>query len=178
MGEIVATDFFTVPTVRLGVLFVYIVLEHQRRRVLHFGVTEHPTAEWIAQQVTDAFSERDAPRYVVHDHDTSYGNEFRSRIQSLVMNEVITAARSPWQNAFVERLIGSIRRECLDHVVVLNKRHLRRLLRSYFSYYHRSRTHLALAKDAPESRAVMSQGTIISIPQVGGLHRRYERRLA
>jgi transposase InsO family protein len=178
IGEIVATDFFTVPTVRLRVLFVYIVLEHQRRRVLHFGVTEHPTAQWIGQQVTEAFSERDAPRYLLHDRDACYGNVFRSRIQSLGINEVITAARSPWQNAFVERLIGSIRREFLDHVVVLNERHLRRLLRSYFSYYQRSRTHLALAKDAPESRAVMSQGTIISIPQVGGLHHRYERRAA
>jgi len=130
MGQIVATDFFPVPTVRLGVLFVYIVLEHQRRRALHFGVTEHPTAEWTAQQVTEAFSESDAPRYVLHDRDGSYGNEFRSRTQSFGMNEVITAARSPCQNAFVERLIGSIRRERLDHVVVLNKRH--------------PRTHLAL----------------------------------
>ena len=175
---IVATDFFTVPTVSLGVLFVFIVLEHQRRKVLHFGVTEHPTARWVAQQIAEAFAERDAPRYLVRDHDASYGDEFRRRIQSLGIQEVITAARSPWQNAFAERLIGSIRRECLDHVVVLNERHLRRLLRSYFSYYHRSRTHLALAKDAPESRAVLSQGTIISIPQVGGLPRRYERRVA
>jgi putative transposase len=157
---------------------VYIVLEHRRRKVLHFGVTEHPTSEWIAQQLTEAFSERDAPRYLLHDHDSSYGNVFRDRIQSLGIEEVVTAARSPWQNAFVERLIGSIRRECLDHVVVLNKRHLRRLLRSYFGYYHRSRTHLALAKDAPEKRAVMSQGAVISIPQVGGLHHRYERRAA
>jgi transposase InsO family protein len=142
IGEIVATDFFTVPTVRLRVLFVFIVLKHRRRNVLHFRVTEHPTAEWIAQQVTEAFSERDAARYLLRDRDASYGNAFRDRIQSLGINEVVTAARSPWQNAFVERLIGSIRRECLDHVVVLNKRHLRRVLRSYLNYYHRSRTHL------------------------------------
>jgi len=178
IAGIVATDFFTVPTVRLRVLFVFIVLEHQRRKVLHFGVTEHPTAEWVAQQIAEAFAERDAPRYLIRDRDASYGDEFRRRIQSLGIKEVITAARSPWQNAFAERLIGSIRRECLDHVVVLNKRHVRKLLKSYFSYYHQSRTHLGLAKDAPESRTVMSQGTIISIPQVGGLHRRYERRAA
>jgi transposase InsO family protein len=113
----VATDFFTVPKVRLRVLFVFIVLEHWRRNVLHFGVTEYPTAEWIAQQLTEAFSEREAARYLLRDRDASYGNAFRDRIQSLGINEVVTAARSPWQNAFVERLIGSIRRECLDHVV-------------------------------------------------------------
>ena len=128
--------------------------------------------------MTEAFSEWDAPRYLIRDRDASYGDEFRRRIKSLGMTEVLTAPRSPWQNAFAERLIGSIRRECLDHVVVLNKRHLRRLLNSYLSYYQRTRTHLALAKDAPESRAIMSQGKIIAIPQVGGLHRRYERRVA
>ena len=110
--------------------------------------------------------------------DATYGHEFRRRIQSLGMKEVISAPRSPWQNAFAERMIGSIRRECLDHVVVLSQRHLRKLLKSYFTYYHRSRTHLALAKDAPESRAIMSRGEIVAIPQVGGLHRRYERRAA
>jgi Integrase core domain len=107
-----------------------------------------------------------------------YCQEFRRRIESLGMKEVISAPQSPWQNAFAERLIGSIRRECLDHVVVLSQRHLRKLLKSYFTYYHRSRTHLALAKDAPESRAIMSRGEIVAIPQVGGLHRRYERRAA
>lgn len=152
IGEIVAADFFTVPTVRMRVLFVFLVLGHRRRKVLHFAVTEHPTAEWAG-----------------------YGDEFRNRIRSLGMKEVITAARSPWQNAFVERVIGSIRRECLDHAVVLNQRHLTRLLRKYFDYYHRYRTHLSLDKDAPEPRAVMKQGTIIAIPQVGGLHHRYER---
>jgi putative transposase len=132
-------------------------LEHQRRKVLHFGVTEHPSAEWAAQQVVEAFTERDAKPYLIRERDAIYGNEFRRRIQSLGINEIITAPRSPWQNAFAERLIGSIRRECLDHVVVLN---------------------LALEKDAPESRAIMRQGAIIAVPQVGGLHRRYERRAA
>jgi len=113
--------------------------------------------------------------YLIRDRDSIYGREFRGRLQSLGINEVVTAPRSPWQNAFVERLIGSIRRECLNHVVVLSQRHLRRLLKSYFGYYHRSRTHLALAKDAPEPRAVMRRGQIVAIPQVGGLHHRYER---
>ena len=178
IGEIVATDFLTVPTVGLRVLFVFLVLEHRRRKVLHLGVTEHPTSEWVAQQMVEAFAERDAPRYLIRDRDASYGTEFRRRIQLLGMKEVMTAPRSPWQNAFVERLIGSIRRDCLDHVVVLNKRHLRRLLKSYLTYYHRSRTHLGLRKDAPETRAVLRQGRILAIPQVGGLLRRYERRAA
>jgi putative transposase len=127
LGEIVAIDFFTVPTIGLRVLFVFVVIEHERRRVLHFGVTEHPTAEWTAQQMAEAFSERDAKRYLIRDRDAIYGDAFRGRIHSLSMKEIVTAARSPWQNAFAERLIGSIRRECLDHVVVLNRRHLRRL---------------------------------------------------
>ncbi len=178
IGEMVAIDFFTVPTIRLRVLFVFLVIEHQRRRVLHFGVTEQPTSEWTAQQMAEAFSERDAKRYVIRDRDAIYGDAFGRRIDSLAMKEVVTAARSPWQNAFAERLIGSIRRECLDHVVVLSRRHLRRLLKAYFAYYHCSRTHLALAKDAPEGRAIMPKGEIVAIPQVGGLHHRYERRAA
>ncbi|MGA7683834.1 MAG: integrase core domain-containing protein [Terriglobales bacterium] len=178
VGEIVAVDFFTVPTIRLRVLFVFLVMEHHRRRVLHFGVTEHPTSDWTAQQMAEAFPERDAKRYLLRDRDSIYGNEFRRRIDSLAMTEVITAPRSPWQNAFAERLIGSIRRECLDHVVVLNRRHLCRVLKSYFAYYHGSRTHLALAKDAPDKRAVMPRGEIIAISEVGGLHHRYERRAA
>jgi transposase InsO family protein len=178
LGEIVAVDFFTVPTIRFRVLFVFLVIEHERRRVLHFGVTEHPTAEWTAQQMAEAFSERDAKRYLIRDRDSIYGDEFRRRVHSLAMKEVVTAPRSPWQNAFAERLIGSVRRECLDHVVVLNPRHLRRLLKSYFAYYHYSRTHLGLAKDAPDRRAVMPKGEIIAIPEVGGLHHRYERRAA
>jgi putative transposase len=178
IGEIAAIDFFTVPTIRLRVLFVFLVIEHQRRKVLHFGVTEHPTAEWAAQQIVEAFSERDAKHYLLRDRDSIYGDKFRCRVRSLGMKEVITAPRSPWQNAFVERLIGSIRRECLDHVVVLSQRHLHHLLKNYLTYYHRSRTHLALAKDAPEPRAIMRQGEIIAIPQVGGLHHRYERRAA
>ena len=178
VSEIVSVDFFTVPTIRFRVLFVFLVIEHQRRRVLHFGVTEHPTAQWAAQQIVEAFPECDAKRYLLRDRDSIYGQEFRNRVQSLGIKEIVTSPQSPWQNAYVERLVGSIRRECLDHVVVLSQRHLRRLLDSYFAYYHRSRTHLALAKDAPLPRAVMRRGPIIVIPQVGGLHHRYERRAA
>ena len=178
LNEIVAIDFFTVPTIRLRVLYVFLVIEHQRRRVLHFGVTEHPTAEWSGQQMIEAFSDREAKRYLIRDRDSIYGREFRNRVQSLGLKEVICAPRSPWQNAYVERLIGSIRRECLEHVVILSQRHLRRLLRSYVAYYHRSRTHLALAKDAPEPRAILRRGNIVAIPQAGGLHHRYERRAA
>ncbi len=175
LGEIVATDFFVVPTMKMRVLYVFLVLAHERRKVLHFAVTEHPTSEWTGQQMVEAFADRDVAHYLIRDRDASYGPEFRRRIRSLGIKEAITAARSPWQNAFAERLSGSIRRDCLDHVVVLNQRHLTRLLKKYFVYYHRSRTHLALAKDTPEPRAVMKRGTIITIPQVGGLHHRYER---
>ena len=178
IGEIVSVDFFTVPTATLRVLYVFFILEHKRRKVLHFGVTDHPTAEWAVQQFVEAFADRDAPRYLIRNRDGIYGIEFRSRVQSLGIKEVMTAPQSPWQNGFVERLIGSIRRECLDHFVLLSQRHLRKILTSYFVYYHESRTHLALAKDAPESRVIMRQGKIVAIPQVGGLHRRYERRAA
>lgn len=178
LSEVIATDFFTLPTIRLRVLFVFLVMEHHRRRVLHFGVTEHPTAEWAGQQVIYAFPERAAIKYLIRDRDSIYGHEFRRRIQSLSIKEVVCAARSPWQNAYAERLIGSIRRECQDHMVVLSERHLRRVLKSYFSYYHRSRTHRALAKDAPELREIQNRGEIVAIPQIGGLHHRYERRAA
>lgn len=126
----------------------------------------------------EAFAEGYSKRFLIRDRDSIYGAEFRTRVQALGIKEVITVPRSPWQNAFAERLIGSIRRECLDHVVILSRRHLGRLLKSYLTYYHRSRTHLSLAKDAPEPRAIMRRGEIIAIPQVGGLHHRYERRAA
>jgi transposase InsO family protein len=178
IGEILAMDFFTVPTARLRVLFVLVVLEHKRRKVLHFNITEHPTAEWAAQQIVETLAEADTPRYLLRDRDGVYGPAFRRRVQSLGIEEVLTAARSPWQNAYAERLIGSIRRECLNHFVVLSARHLKRILRKYFDYYNRSRTHLALAKDSPTTRSVMPHGEILAIPQVGGLHHRYERRVA
>ena len=176
----VSIDFFTVPTVTMRVLFVFIVLEHRSREVLHFNVTEHPTAAWTAQQIVEAFADRDAPRYLIRDRDSVYGNEVRLRIASLHIEELLTAPQSPWQNPYVERLIGSIRRECLDHVIVINEAHLRRILTTYRRYYHRSRTHLGLEKDTPDHRPVspISAGPIVAIPEVGGLHHRYERRAA
>ena len=139
-------DFFTVPTAGLRVLFVLVVLAHHRRRVVHFNVTEHPTAHWTAQQIVDAFPDDSAPAYLLRDRDRVYGKQFRRRVKGMGIEEVVTAPRSPWQNPFAERLIGSIRRECLDHVIVLSERHLRRVLTGYFAYYHRARTHLSLAQ--------------------------------
>jgi len=175
IGQMVSIDFFTVPTVTMRVLFVFLVLEHRRRQVLHFNVTEHPTADWTSQQIVEAFADRDAPRYLIRDRDSIYGSEVRLRIASLGIEEVLTAPRSPWQNPYVERLIGSIRRDCLNHFVILNARHLKRILASYFVYYHGSRTHLGLDKQCPIPRQVSSNGRIIAIPQLGGLHHRYER---
>jgi putative transposase len=140
--DLVSMDFFTVPTARLRVLFVLVVLAHHRRRVLHFNVTEHPTADWTAQQIVNTFPDDTAPSYLLRDRDTIYGDSFRHRVKAMQIQEVLTAARSPWQNPFGERLIGSIRRECLDHVLVLSERHRRRILTRYFAYYHHSRTPL------------------------------------
>jgi putative transposase len=178
--DLVSIDFFTVPTTHWRVLFALVVLAHHRRRVLHFNVTEHPTAEWTAQQVVDAFPDDTAPSYLLRDRDRVYGYPFQQRVKGMRIREVLTAPDSPWQNPFAERLIGSIRRECLDHVLVLNERHLRRILTRYFAYYHHARTHLALDKDAPKGRAIEppALGTITSIPEVGGLHHRYGRRAA
>ena len=175
LGQIVSVDFFTVPTIRLRVLFVFLVIEHRRREVLHFNVTDHPTSAWVAQQIVEAFADREAPRYLIRDRDGVYGNEVRRRLESLGIAEVLTAPQSPWQNAYVERLIGSIRRECLNHFIVLNARHLKRTLAAYFRYYHRSRPHLALDKQCPIERQIMKHGVIVEIPELGGLHHRYER---
>src|SRR5713226_4167725 len=178
--EVVAIDFFTVPTTQLRVLFVLVVLAHHRRRVLHFNVTEHPTAAWTAQQIVDIFPDDSAPSYLLRDRDKVYGDSFRRRVKGMRIREVLTAAQRPWQNPFVERLIGSVRRECLDHVLVLSERHLRRVLTRYFAYYHRTRSHLALEKDAPDMRPVQRSevGAIVATPEVGGLHYRYARQAA
>jgi putative transposase len=178
--DLVSTDFFTVPTAYLRVLFVFVVLAHHRRRVLHFNVTEHPTAAWTAQQFVEAFPDDTTPAYLLRDRDTIYGLAFRQRVEGMRILEVRTAAHSPWQNPFVERLIGSVRRECLDHVLILNERHLRRILASYFRYHHRARTHLSLEKDTPDGRPTErpERGPIRQIPEVGGLHHRYVRRAA
>jgi putative transposase len=178
--DLVSIDFFTVATVRLRVLFVLVVLAHHRRRVVHFNVTEHPTAAWTGQQIVDAFPDESAPAYLLRDRDRVYGQQFRHRVKGLGIDEVLTAPQSPWQNPFAERLIGSIRRECLDHVLVLGERHLRRILAHYFRHYHQTRTHLALDKDAPDPRPIElpSTGNILQLREVGGLHHRYIRQAA
>jgi len=178
--DIVAIDFFVVPTMRNQILFVFLVLAHERRRILHFNVTSNPTAAWTAQQVVEAFPWELSSKYLLRDRDKIYGDAFKMRVRDMGFEEVLIAPRSSWQNPFVERLIGSIRKECLDHVIVLNERHLRRVVSKYLDYYHHSRTHLALDMDCPEHREVqeVSRGRVIEIPEVGGLHHRYERRAA
>ncbi|MFZ5862795.1 MAG: integrase core domain-containing protein [Nitrospirota bacterium] len=178
--DLVAIDFFTVSTIRNTVLFVLLVLAHDRRRVVHFNVTEHPTAQWSAQQIVEAFPWDTAPKYLRRDRDMVYGAVFRRRVASLGIEEILTAPRSPWQNRFVERPIGSVRRECLDHVIVLSERHLQRVLTRYFRYYHDWRTHRALAMDTPIPRRVPppASGRVIETADVGGLHHHYKRLAA
>ena len=175
--EIVAIDFFVVPTVRFRLLYCFIVLRHDRRRVVHFNVTAHPTARWTAQQIIEAFPYDEAPRFLIRDRDGIYGHDFRERVKHLGIEEVIIAPRSPWQNPFAERVIGSIRRDCLEHVIVFSEAHLIRILRGYFAYYHESRTHLSLDRNAPVPGEVEppGRGEVISILIVGGLHHRYTR---
>jgi transposase InsO family protein len=178
--QLVSIDFFTVPTIRFQVLYVFLVLAHDRRRILHFNVTAHPTAEWAGQQLREAFPFDQLPRYLLRDRDSIFGDDFREQVRDMGICEVLSAPRAPWQRAYVERVIGSVRRECLDHVIVFHENSLRRTLHSYFDYYHRSRTHLSLRKDSPEPRAIQlpEMGSIVAVPQVGGLHHRYERRAA
>jgi transposase InsO family protein len=180
VGSLASIDFFTVPTATFRILYVFFVLKHDRRRVLHFNITEFPSAAWTAQQIVEAFPEDSAPGYMIRDRDGIYGDQFRHRVRGLGIEDVLTAPQSPWQNPYAERLVGSIRRECLDHVIVLDDRHLHRVLRAYFSYYLRSRTHLSLGRDAPVPRAVQppSLGRVVELPEVGGLHHRYERLAA
>jgi hypothetical protein len=168
LGQMVSVDFFTVPTISLRILFVFVVLEHRRRQLLHFGVTEHPTAFWTAQQIVEAFAERDAPWYLIRDRDGVYGETVHHRLAWLGIEEVLTAPRTPWQNPYAEQLIGSIRRDCLDHFIILNARHLKRTLASYFRYYHESRTYLRIGKQCPFPRQVSSVGQMVAIPQLGG----------
>jgi putative transposase len=179
LGQIAAADFFVVPTATCRLLFVLVILAHERRRVVHVAITDHPTAAWTAQQLREAFPWNDAPRYLLRDRDSAF-HAWATTATAMDIREIVTAPHSPWQNAYAERLIGSIRRECLDHVIVWSTRGLQRILNAYVAYYHRSRTHLSLDKDSPVPRktAAASEGRVVSIPQVGGLHHRYERRAA
>lgn len=180
MHELVSIDFFVVPTVRFEVIYVFVVLHLERRQVLHFNVTKHPTSQWTIQQLREAFAWGENPRYLMRDRDAIYGPFFRQRVKSMGIEEVVTAPRSPWQNPYIERFFGSIRRDCLDHVIVLNEKHLKCTLLRYFSYYHSSRTHLGLDMDCPEPRKVQTPelGEVVAFPEVGGLHHRYERQAA
>ena len=180
LPEIAAIDMFVVATATCRLLYALIVLNLDRRQVVHFEVTQNPTQDWLSHQMTEAFPWDTAPRYLLRDRDKSYGLAFRHRLRAMGITEIITAPRSPWQNPYAERLIGSIRRECLDHMIILNERHLCRVLSSYFQYHHDTRTHLSLGKDCPRPRFVQpgSAGKIITFPQVSGLHHRYERRAA
>jgi len=157
-----------------------VVLAHDRPEVVYFNVTEHATAQWVGQQMVEAFPWDTAPRYLLRDRDAIYGERFRRRVRSLLIKEVITAPRSPWQNPYVERIIGSIRRDCLDHIIVFNEGNLKRILTRYFEYYHRWRTHLGLEMDTPHGRDVHTsdQGKVVEVPDLGGLHHHYVRLAA
>jgi putative transposase len=174
-----AADFFVVPTATCRLLFVLVIMAHERRRVVHVAVTAHPTAAWTAQQLREAFPGDEVPRYLIRDRDDAFAGIGPTAI-GMGIHEMLTAPRSPWQNAYAERVIGSIRRECLDHVIVVNELGLSRILKQYLAYYHQSRTHLSLAKDSPKPRAIARPtiGPGVAIPQVGGLHHRYDRRAA
>jgi transposase InsO family protein len=172
---IAAMDLFVVPTISFRLLYGLLIMGHGRRQILWFGVTAHPTAEWIANQLTQACGWEQIPRYLVRDRDGAYGEIFMRRVRSIGIRDRPTSPRSPWQNAYAERLIGSIRRECTDHIVAFGERHLRHVLLSYMSYYNSTRTHLSLNKDAPMSRADETAGRIICHPILGGLHHHYVR---
>ena len=178
VGQVVAADFFMVPTVTYRLLFVLVVLAHDRRHRVLVAVTDRPTSAWTAQQLRNAFPHDETPSYVLHDRDSVFVGA-ASTLAAMQIQSVVTAPRSPWQNAYVERFIGSIRRECLDHVMVLNASGLQRVIAAYVAYYTRSRTHLSLGKDSPAPRPVMpAPGHIVAVPEVNGLHHRYDRAAA
>lgn len=173
---IAAMDFFTVPTITFGLLYCFFVINHDRRRILHFNVTRHPTSRWIVQQLRESFPYESAPKYLIFDRDAKYGLEVPAAVRFMKITRIQTSFRSPWQNGVAERWVGSCRRELLDHVIALNERHLKRLLSDYVRYYHEDRTHLGLDKGTPNYRPCSaSVGSVISCPRLGGLHHRYDR---
>ncbi len=172
---IAAIDLFVVPTIGFRLVFGLVILNHDRRKIVHVAATYHPKSEWIARQIVDAFPWETAPRYLLRDRDGAYGKIFRKRLYAMGIRDRPVASRSPWQNAYVERVIGSIRRELLDHVIVMGEAHLRRLLRDYADYYNEYRTHLGLDKDTPLGRPVHDRGRITAVRKLGGLHHAYLR---
>jgi hypothetical protein len=172
MEGIASIDLFVVPTITFQQLFAFLVLGHKRRQLLWFAVTRNPTAEWLARQITEAFPWDAAPKYLIRDNDRAFGAVFKARVRAMGIRDRPTSFRSPWQNGLVERLIGSARRECTDHVIVFNEEHLRRILSKYASYYNEVRTHLSFGKDAPCTRPIERFGNIIAQPILGGLHHR------
>jgi transposase InsO family protein len=172
---IASMDLFVVPTISFRLLYGFLILRHSRREILWLGVTAHPSAQWFARQLSEAYGWQQAPQYIVRDRDCVYGDVFIRRLRAMGIRDRPIAPRSPWQNGYAERLIGSIRRDCLDHVVVFGERHLRHLLGSYQRYYNDARTHLSLNKDAPASRAVQAVGRVVANPHFGGLHHQYVR---
>ena len=177
LKEMVSVDFFDVHTLTYSLLYVFVILSHDRRKIIHFNITKHPTDSWAAQQLIEAFAWKSPPRFLIRDRDSKFGQKFKARLRHLEIHDIQTAYRSPWQNGYVERVIGSIKRECLNHVIIMNETHLNNIMKSYIDYYHNSRTHLGLNKDSPIHRKVCpdEDGMIQSIPQVGGLHHRYKR---
>jgi transposase InsO family protein len=172
---IASMDLFLVPTISFRLLYGLLILQHNRRKLLWLAVTAHPSAEWLARQLTEAYGWQQAPRYIIRDRDRIYGGVFTRRVRAMGIRDRPIAPHSPWQNGCAERLIGSIRRDCLDHVVVFGERHLRSLLKSYQKYYNEARTHLSLQKDAPIPRAVQTVGQTLTVPILGGLHHQYIR---
>jgi transposase InsO family protein len=179
LHETLAVDFAVVPTATFGILYVFFALSLERRQVLHFNVTQHPTAEWTAQQIVEACPFDLPGRFLIRDNDKIYGTIFRDRIDGLGLKQIRTAFRSPWQNGFAERWISSLRKDCLHHVIAINERQLRRVIRLYVDYYNADRTHLGLDKDTPQERSVelRETGEVVAISRVGGLHHRYSREL-
>jgi putative transposase len=173
---IAAMDFFTVPTITFSSLYCFFVISHDRRRILHFNVTKHPTSSWIIQQLREAFPFGSAPRFLIFDRDAKYGLEVPAAVRSLRVNPLRTSFESPWQNGVAERWVGSCRRDLLDHIIAVDERHLKRRLSEYIHYYHEDRTHLGLGKGTPDGRTrTIASGHVLSHPRLGGLHHRYDR---
>ncbi len=173
---IAAMDFFTVPTITFSALYCFFVISHDRRRILHFNVTKHPTSSWIIQQLREAFPFGSAPTFLISDRDAKYGLEVPTAVQSLSMSPVSTSFESPWQNGVAERWIGSCRRDLLDHIIAVDERHLKRLLSEYIRYYHEDRTHLGLGKGTPDGRTrTIASSHVLSHVRLGGLHHRYDQ---